>query len=199
MSTQYPYATQPPYGENYPTPQPPKRKRHWGRWIVVAIVGLFLLGGLVSLVGSASDQVNKTPIGTLPTTQTFPDLPTVTPSTPAATKAVPAPTKAPVVTKAPPVLTRAQENAIGTAKDYLNVSHFSRSGLISQLEFEDYSKADATFAVNSLHVDYNEQAVGTGQDYLDTQHFSRGGLIEQLEFEGYTKAQATYAADQLGL
>ena len=98
-----------------------------------------------------------------------------------------------------PDYTASQEQAIGKAEDYLGSMHFSRSGLIEQLEFEDFTKADATFAVAHVEVDWNEQAAGKAQDYLDSQHFSRSGLIEQLRFEGFTKAQATYGVNHAGL
>jgi hypothetical protein len=76
---------------------------------------------------------------------------------------------------------------------------FSRSGLIEQLEFEGYSKDDATFAVDSITVDWNEQAARAAENYLETMPFSRASLIEQLEFEGYTTAQAEYGVSTTGL
>ena len=63
---------------------------------------------------------------------------------------------------------------------------FSRSGLIRQLEFERYSTHDATVAVDSLRVDWNQQAAKSARSYLDFMSFSRDGLIHQLEFEGFT-------------
>ena len=57
-----------------------------------------------------------------------------------------------------PGLSTAQQNAIESAENYLSFSAFSQSGLIEQLEFEGYSTDDATFAVESLDVDWNEQA-----------------------------------------
>lgn len=101
--------------------------------------------------------------------------------------------------------TVAQQNAIGSAEDYLATQAFSRAGLIEQLSSsygEGYSKADATFAVDHLHVNWNQEAVRSAKEYLSTQHFSRAGLIEQLSSsygEGFTVAQATYAADHVGL
>ena len=85
------------------------------------------------------------------------------------------------------------------AGNYLDFSAFSRSGLIGQLEFEGYSTEDATSAVDSLDVDYDEQAAKAAQNYLDFSAFSRAGLIDQLVFEGYTQEQATYGVDQTGL
>ncbi|WP_291381687.1 Ltp family lipoprotein, partial [Demequina sp.] len=66
-------------------------------------------------------------------------------------------------------------------------------GLIDQLEFEGFTTAQATYAVDNVVVDWNEQAVLSAQSYLDTYYgWSRAGLIDQLEFEGFTTAQATY-------
>jgi hypothetical protein len=97
-----------------------------------------------------------------------------------------------------PQLTIGQENALRTAADYLDYSSFSRSGLIGQLEFEGFSTADSTWAVDNLTVDWNEQAAKTAQDYLDYSSFSRSGLIDQLIFEGYTSEQAEYGVTQVG-
>lgn len=90
-------------------------------------------------------------------------------------------------------------NAIRSAESYLNTGAFSRSGLINQLTFEGYSEADATSAVDSIDVDWNEQAARSAESYLRMSGFSRSSLIDQLMFEGYTKAQATYGADAAGL
>jgi len=107
-------------------------------------------------------------------------------------------TQAPAPTTAP-ALTRAQENAIGSAESYLDFSAFSRSGLIGQLEYEEYSTADATFAVDSLNVDWNEQAYKSAEQYLDFSSFSAGELQDQLEFEGFTPSQAAYGVSKTGL
>ena len=90
-------------------------------------------------------------------------------------------------------------NAIESARSYLDYTAFSRSGLIAQLEYEEYSTEDATAAVDSLDVDWNEQAALMAQDYLDYSSFSRGGLVEQLEFEGFTTEQAEYGVTAVGL
>lgn len=92
-----------------------------------------------------------------------------------------------------------QKNAVKKAESYLSYSAFSKEGLIKQLEFEGFSKADSTYAVNKLNVDWNEQAVKKAESYLDYSSFSRSGLIKQLEFEGFTNAQATHAVDKIGL
>jgi len=102
--------------------------------------------------------------------------------------------------------TTAQENAIRSAKAYLDLgTGFSRAGLIQQLTSkagDGYKKADAVFAVDHIKVDYNEQAVLAAKAYLDISGFSRDGLIQQLSSKAgsqFTQAQAEYAADKVGL
>ena len=99
-------------------------------------------------------------------------------------------------TPAGPALTRAQQNARDSAESYLEYSAFSRSGLIDQLVYEEYSKADATVAVDSLHVDWREQAYKSAQSYLDYSSFSLNSLIDQLEYEGFSNADAAYGANK---
>lgn len=96
-------------------------------------------------------------------------------------------------------MTTSQKNAVKKAEQYLEVSAFSREGLIKQLEFEKFSNEDATFAVDNIKVDWNEQAVKKAKQYLEVSAFSRDGLIDQLEFEKFTVEQATYGVEQNGL
>lgn len=98
-----------------------------------------------------------------------------------------------------PTMTREQENALRSADDYISFSSFSKTGLIEQLEYEGYSKKDATFAVNNLQVNWKEQAAKSAEGYLEYSGFSRSGLIEQLEYEGFTREQAEYGVTQAGL
>lgn len=100
---------------------------------------------------------------------------------------------------AEPELTVAQDNALRSAENYLGFSAFSRSGLIDQLEFEGFSTEDATLAVDTVDVDWDEQAAKSAENYLDYSAFSRSGLIEQLKFEGFTAEQAEYGVNQTGL
>jgi flagellar biosynthesis GTPase FlhF len=95
--------------------------------------------------------------------------------------------------------TVSQQNALRSAQNYLDFQAFSHSGLIKQLEFEEYSTEDATWAVDRVEVDWNEQAAKSAQNYLDFQGFSRQGLIDQLIFEGFTPKQAEYGVSQTGL
>ena len=68
-------------------------------------------------------------------------------------------------------ITVSQQNAIQTALDYLDYTAFSESGLIDQLEFEKFSTADATFAVEHIRVNWNEQAAKSAKDYLKYSSF----------------------------
>ncbi|WP_080951500.1 Ltp family lipoprotein [Gluconobacter oxydans] len=101
-------------------------------------------------------------------------------------------------------LTSAQNNAVRSATNYLEMTGFSRAGLIHQLSSdagEGYSVADATVAVDSLTVDWNENAVRSAKQYLEMSGFSCKGLIHQLSSsagEKYTLAQATYGAHKAG-
>lgn len=103
-----------------------------------------------------------------------------------------------------PHLSGPQYNAVRSAKQYLSMTGFSRKGLIQQLSSdygEGYSISNATAAVNSLDVDWNEQAVRSARQYLEMTGFSCKGLIDQLSSssgDGYTVSQATYGAQQVG-
>lgn len=95
--------------------------------------------------------------------------------------------------------TVAQSNARRAAENYLSVMAFSRSGLIEQLQYEGYSKGDATYAVDAVNVDWKEQAAKKAQEYLNTMPFSRASLLDQLLFEGFSQAEAQYGVGQSGL
>lgn len=91
-----------------------------------------------------------------------------------------------------------QENAVRTAEEYLDVSSFSRQGLIQQLQYDGYSIEDATYAVDNITVDWNEQAAKAAKNYLDISGFSQSGLVEQLEYDGFTPSQASYGVNAAG-
>lgn len=205
-----------------PIPDEPKRKK-WplivgGTAALIVLVGI--LGAVISPdkktdVASAASGTTTTQSSAAATTTVAPrTTTTVAPRTnttvaPAPPIATTEPAQlAPPMTVAPrpttpentqPAMTSGQRNAVGSARDYLGFSSFSRQGLIEQLEYEDYSTDDATFAVDYVSPDWNEQAAESAQSYLDFTSFSRQGLIDQLEYEGFTSAQAQYGADQAGL
>jgi hypothetical protein len=108
--------------------------------------------------------------------------------------------------KAPagPSYTVAQENALESAQSYLDMTGFSRAGLIEQLSSkagEGFKMKDAVFAVDHIKVNWKREAVESAKSYLDMTSFSRASLIDQLASdagEGFTLAQANYAADKVG-
>jgi hypothetical protein len=176
-------------------PKPPKK--HTVRNVILGVfVGMFLVvGGCTALIGGAGqdakapvDVTSKagTPVAPKQSTQPSPKV-----------THKPAPTKQ--------KLTAGQEQAIGAAQDYLSLKAFSRKGLIEQLSSQagsGFSKADATYAVDHIDVDWNEQAVKAANEYLAIQHFSRSGLIEQLESSAgsqFTHSQAVYGVTKAGL
>jgi hypothetical protein len=95
--------------------------------------------------------------------------------------------------------TVSQKNATREAKSYLNYSAFSYGGLIYQLEYEGYSRADATYGADNSGADWYEQASKSAKAYMDYSAFSRSGLISQLKYEEFTQSQAEYGADAAGL
>lgn len=97
-----------------------------------------------------------------------------------------------------PTVTTGQKNALNRAKQYLRTMPFSYTGLIEQLEYEQYSHDDAVYAADNCGANWSEQAAKKAKSYLNTMAFSRKGLIEQLQYEGYTYEQAVYATDNCG-
>ena len=95
-------------------------------------------------------------------------------------------------------ITAGKKNALNTAKNYLSIMPFSYDGLIDQLEYEEYTTEEATYAADNCGADWNEQALKAAINYLDVMPFSYSGLISQLEFDQYTTSQATYGADHCG-
>ena len=114
-------------------------------------------------------------------------------------------TSATKASKPKPELSAGRKNAVRSARSYLDLSGFSRAGLIQQLTSkagEGFSRADATYAVDHVGADWNAEAVESAKAYLAMSGFSRSGLITQLTSKSgdrYTKAQAEHAADEVGL
>jgi hypothetical protein len=98
-----------------------------------------------------------------------------------------------------PLSPASQQNALRTAKSYLDMSGYSHDGLIKQLEYEHYSAEDATYAADNVGADWNKQAARTAKSYLDMSGYSHDGLVNQLEYEGYTASQAEYGATAAGV
>ena len=102
-----------------------------------------------------------------------------------------------------PDMTPGQENALKSAQQYLDLSGFSKAGLIDQLSSsagEGFSKADATYAANHVDADWNAEAVEAAKDYLDISPMSKDALIQQLSSSAgdkFTPEQARYAANKV--
>lgn len=94
--------------------------------------------------------------------------------------------------------TMGQRNSLTKAKQYLDYSSFSHSGMIQQLEYEGFSTEEATYGADNCGADWNEQAAKKAESYLEFSSFSRSGLIEQLEYEGFTADQAEYGVKAVG-
>ena len=107
-------------------------------------------------------------------------------------------TTIPDTTPEDPAMTIGQKNALRQAKTYLSVMPFSYLGLITQLEFEQYTFEDSEYAAKNCGADWNEQAAKKAAEYLALMSFSREGLIDQLEFEQYTYSQAVYGVEANG-
>lgn len=160
-----------------------EKKKHLGLKVTGGIIAVLIIG---SVLGGGSDEDGG---GSLSA-----DTPTsvTTPEQVADPKPV-TPTKPKVR------LTVGQENAIGSAENYLGVTSFSRKGLITQLKYEKYSASDAEFAVDHVKVDWNKQAVDAARKYLDLTSFSHGSLVTQLKYDGFTSAQAEHGVKGAGL
>jgi len=95
--------------------------------------------------------------------------------------------------------TISQKNAVKKAKSYLGYSAFSHDGLVAQLEYEQFSHADAVYGADNSGANWNEQAAKKAKQYMEYSAFSRGSLIEQLKYEKFTQEQAEYGANAVGL
>lgn len=166
------------------------------KWIAIIFVGLIIIG---VIFGDDSSQTV--------TTDTDAKI-NESPSEQSVTIAEPEQAKTTVVDvvreEEPEGLSRPQKNAMRSAEQYISMTGFSREGLIDQLSSdggEGYEVADATIAIDSLNINWNEQAVRSAEQYLDMMGFSCNGLIDQLSSdggEGYTVDQAAYGAQQAG-
>ena len=91
-----------------------------------------------------------------------------------------------------------ERNALSKAKQYLDYTAFSHSGLIEQLEYEGFSHSEAQYGADNCGANWKEQAAKKAKDYLEYTAFSYAGLIDQLEYEGFTSDEAQYGVDNCG-
>jgi hypothetical protein len=167
---------------------PPKKKRHGCLIALAAVAGLFILLVIVVAVAGTGEEAKVTPSGggqpsAVPTAEPVQE---------------PAVEEQPVEEPEDQGLSMGQQQAVESAQSYLDMGGFSRKALIEQLVFEDFSKAEAEFAVDYIGPDWNAQAAQSAQNYLDMGGFSRKSLIGQLRFEGFTQAQAEYGVNAAG-
>jgi hypothetical protein len=219
-----------PVGGPGPTgPGTKAKKPIWTRWWMIMLYVFVVLMVIFTMTSGGSDPktddpaassspkaeepaaeepVAEEPVAEEPVVKEPVATPEPTPVAKAEPTQVAKPEPTPVAKPEPkpePELTASQENAIGSAEDYLEYSAFSRTGLIEQLSSEygeGFPKADAIFAVNHIEVDWNEQAAKSAKEYLDYDSFSRQGLIDQLSSEygeGFSLAQAIYGVSKTGL
>ena len=139
---------------------------------------------------TVTENKNDTPAPVVEKTKTAP--------TPAKTetKTTPAPTPTPTPI---PNVTVSQKNAVAKAKSYLGYTAFSHDGLVAQLEYEQFSHADAVYGADNSGANWNEQAAKKAKSYMEYSAFSRGSLIDQLKYDQFTQAQAEYGANAVGL
>jgi hypothetical protein len=96
--------------------------------------------------------------------------------------------------------------AVDAANGYLSEGDgFSEQGLLQQLTSSagaGFTEAQAEYAINSLHPNWDAQAIDAAKGYMQMGGFSQASLIQQLTSSagsGFTEAQAEYAASQVGL
>jgi hypothetical protein len=186
--------------------RPPKKSNTW-KWVVGGIAALFVIGAITS--GSSSTSTDEDDGGKSGSQVASSGTKSEKAEKEAKANKDPESVEKPEAKPEPPAkpaepeMTSGQENAVESAQSYLEMSGFSKEGLIEQLSSdagEGFTKAEAKFAVNHVDVDWNDEAVESAQSYLEMGGFSRQGLIEQLSSsagEGFTPAQTQYAVDKV--
>jgi pyruvate/2-oxoglutarate dehydrogenase complex dihydrolipoamide acyltransferase (E2) component len=172
-------------------------KKKTALWSAAAFGALVLIAGCGTEEGGTPAAAEQATTVTVTETEVVTETEAAPPAE-AQTETKPAPKPKPKP-KPKPELTVAQENAIESARSYLDFAGFSRKGLIDQLVYEGYSKKDATIAVDRIKPNWGKEAVQSAESYLEFSSFSRSGLIEQLEYEGFTPGEAAFAANKVGL
>ena len=191
---QFPPGNQPPgepyqqYPSRWQDQQPPRKRRHTVRNVLLSILGVIVL--IIVIAAATSGGKNNPPAASSSTNAPA-----------AATSSAPPP---PV--QSAPQYTVSQQSAITAAEQYLSMGEgFSREGLIQQLDSSagsGFSVADAKFAVNHITVNWDQQAALAAKGYMQMGGFSRSSMVQQLESSagsGFTHAQAVFGAKSVGL
>lgn len=148
--------------------------------IIAASVFILLLLAAIGGGAKPPEQGGTTNTTAEPTASATPDEPS---------KPTPTPT---------PKITKEQENAQKSAEGYA-MMNMSRQGVIDQLVFDKFSKADAEWAVKQLDegVSWKENALGSAKTYYGKMNMSKSAVYDQLLFDKFTKEEAQYAIDNL--
>lgn len=171
----------------------------------IATVSSFVLFGITTDT-SKNNQTTQQPVAENTEITTGNENPapvvekTETTPTPAKTETKTTPAPTPTPTPAPTSnVTVSQKNAVAKAKSYLSYTAFSHDGLVDQLEYDQFSHADAVYGADNSGANWNEQAAKKAKSYMEYSAFSRGSLIDQLKYDKFTQAQAEYGANAVGL
>src|SRR3989344_560512 len=142
----------------------------------IATVASFVLFAVTTDSSKNNDDVAPQPV--VENTQTVTENKNDNPA-PVVEKTTPAPTPAPTPT---PISseTVSQKNAVKKAKSYIGYTAFSHDGLVAQLEYDQFSHADAVYGADNSGANWNEQAAKKAKSYMEYSAFSRGSLIDQL-------------------
>lgn len=95
-------------------------------------------------------------------------------------------------------LTLSQKNAIICAYDEISFWHCGSSFLISYVlvDNNDFSVADAKFAVSHINIDWTEQAILYAKEHCSGS--SRAGLSEEMRYYGFNDTQIEKALKEVG-
>ena len=87
--------------------------------------------------------------------------------------------------------------ALRDAQGFLDLTPFSRSGLVRQLTFDQYAADAAEWAADHLDINWRDQAVRAATDFLQFDDLGEAGLREKLGFEGFTPDEIEEAVRQM--
>lgn len=170
--------------------------RKQGLAVTLALTTLF---GASACSNSATNAIENPPI-TDPISVVAPPVEPAVPPTTATTTPTPKVTAvAPTPIAIDPFAryeTKSQTEARTTANELLATQPISRSALITALENEEYSTADATYAVDYV---WYQQAVGDAQAYFADGTDNATKLYNLLIGDGFTDAQAKFGVTGVGL
>ncbi|MGW9405718.1 Ltp family lipoprotein [Arthrobacter sp. NPDC055585] len=162
-------------------------------WTVMALAGVFFVGGCTS-TDSGSDSESSS---SSPSTATAQE--TTAPPTEQMSE-TPSPTESPAAEEPVPP---EYQSALRQAETYANTLQLSKLGVYDQLVSEyggQFSPEAAQYAVDNVKADWNQNALESAKSYQDTMAMSPSAIYDQLvsEFGGkFTPEEADYAIQNL--